>query len=150
MGVPKVFHGARAQVFHKGKLVGLLHNISWNQIYDTQDAYVLGRLSVAEIGYTAMEPVTGTLSGWRVVGNGPHIIGLPQLKDLLTSDYTELTVIDRVTNKRVGSITGVRLTGQSGGAAARQFSETSIPYKGMMMGDESVTNVEPAGSSDLP
>jgi hypothetical protein len=150
MATPKVLHGARAQVYVGGKLVGLLHNISYNVVYDTQDAYVLGRLSAAEIGYTAQEPVTGTLSGWRVVGNGPHIIGLPGLKDLLTADYTQLVVIDRVTNKRVGSITGVRLTGHSGGQAARQFSETVIPYKGLLMGDESVTNVEPAGSSDLP
>lgn len=150
MATPKVLHGARAQVYVGGKLVGLLHNISYNVVYDTQDAYVLGRLSAAEIGYTAMEPVTGTLSGWRVVGNGPHIIGLPQLKDLLTADYTQLVVIDRVTNKRVSSITGVRLTGHSGGQAARQFSETVIPYKGLMYGDESVSNIEPAGPSDLP
>jgi hypothetical protein len=150
MGAPKVVHGARAQVFVGSKLVGLLHNISYNVVYDTQDAYVLGRLSPAEIGYTAQEPVTGTLSGWRVVLNGPHIVGLPQLKDLLTADYTTLVVFDRVTGKRIGSITGVRLTGHSGGQAARQFSEQVIPYKGMLMGDESVTNVEPAGSSDLP
>jgi hypothetical protein len=151
MATPKVLHGARAQVYVNGKLVGLLHNISYNVVYDTQDAYVLGRLSAAEIGYTAQEPVTGTLSGWRVVGNGPHIVGLPALQDLLTADYTTLVVIDRLNpTKRVGSITGVRLTGHSGGQAARQFSETVIPYKGLLMGDESVVNVEPAGSSDLP
>lgn len=150
MGVPKVVHGARAQVFVDGVLVGLLHNISYNVVFDTQDAYVLGRLSPAEIGYVAQEPITGTLSGWRVVGNGPHIVGLPQLKDLLTQDYTTLVIFDRVTRKRIGAVTGVRLTGHSGGQAARQFSETVIPYKGMIHSDESVVNVEPAGSSDLP
>lgn len=154
MGTPKVVNGARAQVFVGVQLVGLLHNISYNVVYDTQDAYVLGRLSAAEIGYTAQEPVTGTLSGWRVVKNGPHIIGLPALQNLLTADYTTLVIFDRVgdgtTPQRIGSITGVRLTGHSGGQAARQFSETVIPFKALLMSDESVTNSEPNGSSDLP
>lgn len=150
MAAPKVVHGARVQVFQGKTLVGLFHNISYNLAYDTQDAYVLGRLSPAEIGYTAQEPVAGSLTGWRVVKNGPHVVGLPALQNLLTAEYTTLVVVDRVTGERISQIQGVRLTGASGGQAARQFSEMSIPFKGLMMSDESQANAEPAGSSDLP
>lgn len=150
MAPPKVVHGARVLVYRGTQLVGSFHNGSYNVAYDTQDAYVLGRLSAAEIGYTAMEPVTGSLQGWRTVKGGPHILGLPALQNLLTEDYTSLTYVDRVTGERIAKIQGVRMTGHGGGHAARQFSEVTLPYKALMYGDESVDNAEPAGSADLP
>lgn len=150
MSLPKIVSGARAQVHVNGKLVGTLHNISYNIAWTTGDAYILGRLGPAAIEYTGAEPVSGTLAGWRVVKGGPTIVGLPQLKQLLTADYTTLTVFDRVSGLRIGVIQGVRLGGHAGGQAQRQLSEYSIPFKGMAFADESTDGAEPAGSSDLP
>lgn len=151
MAAPKVIHGARVLVYVGKTLVGSFHNITYNLAYDTQDAYVLGRFSAAEIAYTAQEPIAGTLSGWHVAKGGPHIIGLPQLQDLLTADYTNLVVVDRLdpTGRALANIKSVRLTGTGRGHAARQLSELSIPFKGIMMSDESADNAEPSGSADL-
>jgi hypothetical protein len=151
MAAPKVLHGGRCQVMVDDKIVGLFHSISYGQGYDTQDAYVLGRASCAEIGYTAVEPVSGSLTGWRVVDHGPHADGrLPKVQDLFTADYISLTVLDRITGKRVAKITGVRLGGHNQGNASRQLSEMSIPFKGLLISDETADNAEANGASDLP
>ncbi len=160
MSPPKVVTGARAKVFvgppNRTTLIGILNNISYNVVYDTQDAYVLGRLSPAEIGYTAVEPVSGSMGFWRVVNHSAYAeLGLPNVKDLLTADYTSIAIEDRVTGAALAKIQGVRLLGFSGGNTARQMAEGSVPFKGMMLNDEvSIDkNAEPTvggGSSDLP
>lgn len=145
----RIVHGARALVHIGPKLVGTISAISYQLGFDAQDAYVLGRLSPAEITYTGQEPVSGSLSGWHVLGAGPHVQGLPALQDLLTAPYTTITVIDRVTGKVMAKIKDVRLLGASGGHSTRQLSEKGIPFKGITMSDDDVDNVEPAGSADL-
>jgi hypothetical protein len=150
MANPKVMTGARALVYSGPNLIGTISNLSYNVAYDTQDAYLLGRLSAAEIGYVAVEPVTGSLSGFEVLDNGPHVIGLPAVGDLLTADYTTIVVVDRNTNKRVAKIKGLKFTGRSGGKSARQFAEYGMPFKALLFSDETVDNAEPSGSNDLP
>lgn len=147
----KILHGARVLVTVGTRLIGIIYNCNWNLTYDTADAFVVGRLSVAEIAYTAQEPITGNLSTWRIVDHGAHAsLGLPRLQDLLTADYTSLTLQDRMTGKDIGRIIGMRLLGMSGGIAARQFSEQSIPFKAMLLKDETANNEELADSSTLP
>ena len=151
MAAPKIMNGARAIAQVNGKTVGWFTNFNYNVAFDTQDAYLLGRLSAAEIDYVAVEPVNGSMSGWRAIDHGPFADArLPTVQQLLTADYLTLTVMDRITGKRICSITGVRLLGEGGGLAARQLSEVTIPYKGLMKSDESVQNAEPAGSTNLP
>jgi hypothetical protein len=150
---PKILHGGRVLVQVDGQTVGIFHNMTWNRALDTQDAFILGKMSVAEIGYTAQEPISGSLTGWKIVGHGAHStdINLTRLQDMLTADYTTLTLVDRVTGKRVGVIRGVRLTGESGGYSTRQMSEISIPFKGMLMDDEDMPqDGEGPSAADLP
>lgn len=147
----KIVHGARVLISVGGRLIGIIYNCSWQMAYDTADAYIVGRLSVAEIAYTAQEPISGSLAIWKIVDAGAHAaLGLPQLQDLLTADYTTITLQDRMTGKDIGRIIGVRLLGVSGGIAARQMSEGSVPFKAMLLKDETADNEEPAGSPDLP
>ena len=147
MSLPKIVNGARCHVFVDGKIIGTFHNVSYNEALTTGDAYVLGRLGPAAIEYTGQEPISGTLAGWRVVKGGPRKMGLPQLKNLLTQDYTVLVVYDRVGNIPAAKIQGVRMLGQAGGQAQRQLSEVSLPFKGMQFGDEDTDGAEPAGST---
>lgn len=152
MAPPKVFHGARAVVSVGIKIVGIINSISYQVSYDTQDAYILGRLHPAEIGYTAQEPISGSMNGWKVVDNGAHAaLGLPSLAQLLTADYTQISLTDRVTGKVIGKIQQVRLLGHSGSSAARQFSEIAVPFKAILFSDETVTNNdERPDRTDLP
>jgi len=153
MANPKVMHGARGIVSVGQQVVGIISDINYNITDDTQDAYILGRTGPAEIGYVAQEPITGTISGWRVIDQGAYAsLGLPLLKDLLTAPYTHITLMDRNDNKRViGHIEQVRLLGHSGGLSARQFSTVTIPFKGIKFSDETATdNGENASALDLP
>jgi hypothetical protein len=149
--LPKVLNGARAQVMVGNKIVGTINSITWNVGFDTQDAYVLGKTAAAAIEYTAAEPCTGSLNGWACVDHSAFAdLGLPRVQDLLTAPYTQLAIFDRVTNKRIGRIQSVRLLGESGGYSARQMSERSVPYKGIFYSNETVTNSEAPGATDLP
>lgn len=150
MAAPRVMHGARAQVIIGNKIIGMFNSISYSVGYDAPDVFILGRFSAAAIEYTAAEPVSGSLSGWRVVGAGAHAgAGLPRVQDLMNADYITLAVLDRQTNKRIAVIKSARLLGASSGQSARQLSELSIPFKGILMDDESGENNEGAGAGDL-
>lgn len=151
MALPKVLHGGRCMVLRDGQVVGSFSGINYQVAYDVQAAVILGRATPAELAYTGVEPVTGTLSGWRVVDHGPHAgPGLPLVQDIFTAEYITLTVFDRVTNREVGSIESVRLGGASGGFAPRQLSEMGIPFQGLIMSDETAQNAEGVGAPDLP
>lgn len=138
---PKTFHGARGVVSVGQNIIGTINAISYQLMNDTADPYIMGRLHPAEIVYTAQEPISGSINGWRVVDHGAYAeIGLPPLNQLLTADYTTITLTDRVTGQVIGSLQQVRLLGTSGGGAARQASEFSVPFKAILLSDETVTN----------
>lgn len=157
MAPPKTMHGARAQLIIADPnsgfagVVGLFNSFSYGLQYDTQDVYLLGRLSADEIVYTAQETVNCTASGFRVVGSGPHATAkVPELAQLFAHEYLTLAVYDRQTNQKIATISNVRPTGFSTTINARQLEEISVSFKGILVGDESVTNAEPVGSSTLP
>jgi len=157
MAAPKVLHGARAQLMivdpnsGDSKPVGIFNNVSYSLVYDTQPAFILGRFSPAEIGYTAQEPIQITATGWRVVNAGPHRVGkVPRLQDLIRHEYIELALFDRQTNQRVAKVHSVRPTGYSTTVTSRQLEEITVTFTGLLLDDEDTDNVETAGASDLP
>src|SRR5216683_1874998 len=157
MAPPKVLHGARAQLMivdpntGDSKVVGIFNNVSYSLIYDAQPVFILGRFSAAEIGYTAMEPIQVTATGWRVVNAGPHRVAkVPRLQDLIRHEYCELALFDRQTNQRVAKIHGLRSTGYSTTVTSRQLEEITVTWMGLLLDDEDTDNVEGTGASDLP
>lgn len=153
----KTMHGARAKVFiadpngGKPQLVGIFNNVSWGLTYDVQPVNILGRFSPDELVYTAQEPVTVTASGFRVVNAGPHTIAkVPNLIDLLTHEYIELTINDRQTGSDVAKIHSVRPTGYSTTLSARALEEVTITFMGLLVDDEDTTNTERPDSATLP
>lgn len=157
MAPPKAFHGARAQVIvadpntGESKIIGIFNQFSYGLTYDTADVFLLGRLSADEIVYTAQEVVGVTASGYRVIDAGPHLsAAVPQLDQLFTHEYIQLAVYDRQTNKLVAKISNVRPTGYSVSINARQLSDVSFQFKGLLVGDETFDNNEPVGSTTLP
>lgn len=157
MSPPKVVHGARCQVIiadpntGTAGVVGLFNSISYGMSYDVQDVFLLGRVSADETVTTAQETVNVTCSGFRVVGQGAHKgAHLTALQDVLTAEYLQLAVYDRQTNQLIAKISSVRPTGFSTTINARQLEEISVSFKGILVGDESVDNAEPVGSSTLP
>ncbi len=163
MAPPKVVHGARAIVqlvdpnTGVGSNVGIFDNCSYSLTYDVQPAFILGRFSAAELGYTAQEPVPITCSGWRVISAGPHQLpgngmmgGVPHLQDLLMNDYISLQVVDRQSGKPIATFSSVRATGYSTTIQARQLETVTVNFTGLLVDDESGDNTESPPAADLP
>jgi hypothetical protein len=135
--------------------IGIFDNCSYGLTYTVQPAFILGRFSAAELGYTSQEPVHITCSGWRVIGHGPFADGhLPQLQDLLTADYISMQVVDRQTGNPVATFESVRPTGFSTSIQARQLESMTLNFMGITIDDETADNSEAvtaAGpAADLP
>lgn len=162
MAGSQVFHGARAKlgIYDPAsgltRIVGLFNNVSFGLSYEVQEAYILGKHAPAATTYTAQNPVNITASGYRVIQHGPHVeAGLPRLQDLLLAEYIELTIIDRQTealggDSRVYKFHDVRPTGYSTTISARQQTELSMTFIGILVDDESVTNAERPDAAVLP
>lgn len=158
MAAPKIFSGARAKVFitkpgQQPVLVGIFSSLSYNVNMDVQPAFILGRYAPAELDYTAMEPVSISASGWRVIGQGPHkAAAVPKLQDLLLHEYLSISVIDRATGSQVANLEFVRPTSYSASAIARQLSENSYSFLGILASDEDgpASYAEDGTASQLP
>lgn len=157
MAAPKVMSGARAKVgmidpnTNLLTVVGIYDNFSYGLQYDVAPAFILGRFTAASLDYTSVEPVNCTASGWRVVRHGAHVEGrVPNIKDLLTHDYIQIGVVDRQTLALVATIRDVRPTGYSSAFTARQLTQMTMTYMGIIVDDEDTDNHEPSDSTDLP
>lgn len=159
----KTMSGARAKVAvvdpatGRIRIVGITSSISYAYALDTQEVYILGRYSPAEIEYTAQEAVRGSCTGWRSVKHGPHREFLvPKLQDLLNHEYIEMAVIDRQTEQtdpnaaRMAKINFVRPTGFSTTVNARQLQEVTMTFVGLLVSDEEGDHGESPGAVSLP
>ncbi len=137
MGQAKILTGARAKVSIAGTPVGLFANCSWSIRQDKAPAYILGRYNPAEITPTSQEPVTLSLTGYRVVDAGPYAVAnATLLRGLLEEEDFDVTVFDRQTGKAIFTAVGCRVTGWSSGVAARGVSDIRIDVIGIKGEDE--------------
>jgi hypothetical protein len=137
MAKAKVLTGARAKVMIAGEVVGLFSQCTWSIRQGKDPAFILGRYSPAEIIPTTQEPVSISLSGYRVVEAGPYAVAnATLLKGLLQEEDFTITVIDRQTGKNIFSAVGCRVQGWSSGVAARGVSDIRIDVIGMKGEDE--------------
>lgn len=136
--VSKTLTGARAKLYINSRLCGVFANCSWDVAYGVSPEYILGRYDAGELTYTDMSPVSLTVSGFRVLNNGPYEIGsVPKLQDLLRHESISVTIVDRGTNREILTVTGVRPTGHSGSSSSRSLFDLSIPMMGLTYSDES-------------
>lgn len=151
----KVMSGARAVLgFYDGqnfKPAGIFNNVSWGFSIDAQPVFTLGRFSAASIEYTGVEVVSITASGWRIVDHGPHDDGgVPTLGELLTHDYLQLVIVDRLTEKRIATFRDVKPTNYSTSLSQRALEEMSITFMAIYVDDELNTQAESPGATQLP
>jgi hypothetical protein len=158
----KVMSGARCKfgVFDPAtgqtRYIGIFKNVSWTLTNQTEPVFILGRYSAAEIEYTSQDIVSITASGWRVIEHGPHNeAAVPKLQDLLTHEYLELVIMDRQReaagkDARIAKFRNVRPVGYSTSLDARQLEEVTVNFVAILVDDESTTNNESPGASQLP
>jgi len=144
----KVLVGARAKVYVNNNLVGIFESCTYNRSYGTEAIHLLGRYSPDEIAITSAEQVTLQCSGFRVVGNGVHVLpAVPKVQDLLNFEALTITVVDRQTNQTIMTVIGCVPNGDNGGVNAKATSRVSVSYVGTIMSDESGDDGEGDGVS---
>jgi len=155
----KVFHGARAKVFVKPtengtpQLVGIFDSCSYSVNIGAEAIHILGRFSPDEITQTSYEAVQVSCSGFRIIGNGAHVLpAVPKLQDLLNLEYVTLTMEDRQdsSNQPIMTVENCIPVNYSTGAQAKSVSRVQITYLGTHASDEAGTQNESSGAASLP
>ena len=150
MAKAKILTGARAKVLVNGNPVGLFANCSWSVRQGKDPAYILGRYNPAEITPTSQEPVTLSLTGYRVVDAGPYAVAnATLLKDLLQEEDFSVSVQDRQTGKIIFDAQGCRVTGWTSGVAARGVSDIRVDIIGLIGEDEFGKALPGGGDADI-
>jgi len=147
MSVSRIFTGARAKVQINGKVVGLFSQVSWSLTQGKVPNFILGRYNPAEITPVDQDAVRMSLSGYRVVDEGPYILAsATYLQNLLMESDFEIVILDRQTGSAVFTAQGCRVLGWSSGAAARGVSDLRIDVAGLVAWDESTTSDDDTGA----
>lgn len=152
MAKAKVFTGARAKVYVDNVLVGIFDSCSYAVNIGAEAIHILGRYSPAEITQTSYEAVTVNCSGFRIIGNGGHILPkVPKLQDLLNLETITLAMLDRQdqSNTPVMIVQNCIPTNYSTGANGKATSRIQITYMGTHASDESGAQDE-GGAVNLP
>jgi len=141
MAKAKVFTGARAKVYVDNQLVGIFDSCSYSVNVGAEPIHVLGRYSPAEIAQTSYEAVTVNCSGFRLIGNGGHVLPkVPKLQDLLQLESVTLTMLDRQADASAEPIMTVLNcipVSYATGANAKATSRIQVTYVGTHASDES-------------
>lgn len=147
----KVLTGARAKVYVNNKLVGIYETCTYNMNIGTEPIHLLGRYSPDEITPTSYEAVTISCSGFRIVGQGPHVLpAVPKLQDLLTLEAVTLAIVDRQSGATILTAIGCVPNSYNGNHNARATSRITINYTGLRLSDEAGDQDEGAGAVNLP
>ena len=156
MAKAKVFTGARAKVYVDNVLVGIFDSCTYAVNIGAEAIHILGRYSPAEITQTSYEAVTANCSGFRIIGNGGHVLPkVPKLQDLLNLETITLAMVDRQptdanpNNDPVMIVQNCIPINYSTGANAKATSRVQITYLGTHASDESGAQDE-GGAVNLP
>lgn len=151
MARAKTMTGARAIVSVDGVIVGLFDSAQYSVNVGTEDIFILGRYSAAEITPTSYEVVTLNCSGFRLVGNGGHILPkMPKLQDLLNLEYVSVSLEDRQSGENIMIVSDCVPVSYGTGYNAKATSRISVTYRGIKASDESGSQDESAGAVNLP
>lgn len=147
----KVVTGSRAKVYINNQLVGIFESCSVSNSTGVEAIHLLGRYTPDEIAITSKEAVNVSCSGFRVVGQGKHVLPkVPKVQDLLAFEPFTMTIVDRQTGETMETILGCVPTTDNTNYNAKATSRVSINYMGIRASDESGAQDEGTGAVSLP
>jgi len=153
-GTPQtVMTGARAKVYVDDVLVGIFDSVNYAVNIGAEPMFILGRYSASEITHTSYEAVTVNCSGFRLIGNGGHVLPkVPKVEDLLQLEYVTLAVIDRqqTDSNPILTVTNCIPISYSTGYQAKATSRIQVTYLGTIASDEDGAQDESPGAVSLP
>jgi hypothetical protein len=96
MAKAKVMVGSRAKVYVDDILVGIFDSCNYAVNVGAEAVHTLGKFAPQEIVPTSYEAVAAQCSGFRLIGNGGHVLPkVPKLQDLLNLESVTLAMVDR-------------------------------------------------------
>jgi hypothetical protein len=147
----KTMVGSRALCYVDNVLVGIWESVTTSKSIGTEAIHLMGRYSAAEIAITSQEVCNVSCSGFRVVGNGIHVLPkVPMVQDLLTFEPFTIVIVDRQTGETIKTIQQCTPTTDNDNYSAKATSKVSVNYTGIIAFDESGAQSEGAGAADLP
>ena len=150
----QVFTGARAKVYVDNILVGLFDSCSYSVNIGTEAIHLLGRYSPDEITVTSYEAISVSCSGFRIIGNGGHLLPrVPRLQDLLNLEAVTLSMTDRRAApdaEPVLTVVGCVPVSYSTGVNAKATSRIQVTYIGLRASDEEGAQDEGDMAVNLP
>jgi hypothetical protein len=138
--------GARAVLYIAGKKAGVFSSVSSGVNIGATPITPLGSYNPGEIVYTDMSEISVNVSGFRVLNNGPHIIGsVPHLQDLLNHEDIYIALVDRQNpaSPPFATITGVRPTGYSFTGTAKGLFDLNVSFMGLLLEAEDSPQNDP-------
>lgn len=147
----KVVTGSRAKVYVDNVLVGIFESCSVANSTGTEPIHLLGRYTPDEIAITSREAVNVTCAGFRVVGQGKHVLPkVPKIQDLLNFQPFTMAIVDRQTGQTMETILGCVPTTDNTNYNAKATSRVNVSYVGIRASDESGAQDESGGAVSLP
>lgn len=133
----KALTGARCVLRVNNQIAGVFSSVSWGAQYDVQPLYILGLHNVGELVYTALNEISVRASGFRVIKNGPFMIGsVPALQNILTFNDITLTITDRATGEVIMTVLDVKPTGFDSSSSAKGVVDLNVSFVGKTLSDE--------------
>ena len=135
----KIMTGARAVVFFGDKPVAIFTNVAVSSRQEKVPAFVLGRYSPLEQTPTAQDPISLSLTGWRVFGKGPFKQGVTLVKGLMAEGTFDVKVFDRQnfsSSRPMLTVRQCRIVQWATGFAARSQSDLRLEVSGLVVEDE--------------
>ena len=146
----KVVTGARAKIYVDNQLVGIFESCTTSKSIGTEPIHLLGKYGPDEIAITSAEAVNVSCSGFRVVGNGIHVLPkVPMVQDLLNFQPFTITIVDRQTGATMKTILGCVPNSDNDNYNAKATSRVTVNYIGLLASDESGAQSE-GGAVSLP
>lgn len=163
MSKAKVMVGARAIVYVDNVPVGIFDSVDYSVNIGSEAIHILGRYSPAEITPVSYESVTVSCSGFRLIGQGGHVLPkMPKLQDLLNLETVTIAVLDRQkTTVKDGKVEAGQNdpilvvkncvpVSYATGYSAKSTSRIRVTYHGTVARDESADQAEAGVSTNLP
>ena len=134
----KTIVGARAKVYVDNQLVGIFESCTLTNATGTEAIHLLGKYGPDEIVITSQEAVNINCSGFRLAGNGKHVLPkVPKVQDLLNFEPFTIAIVDRQTGQTLETVLGCVPNGNNTNYNAKATSRVNITYIGLLNSDES-------------
>lgn len=143
--------GSRAKVYVDDVLVGIFESCQRGVNIGAEPLHTLGRYSANEIAVNSYEAVQVNCSGFRIIGQGVHVLPkAPQLQDLLNLERVKLDVVDRQSGERTMTVVGCVPINWGEADQAKATTRLNVTYIGLVLSDEEGDQDESPGASTFP